>query len=102
MLSDDVHTLQRQVRDLTERLSACRSCLPDNHHNMSMCGGGSGWRQHRKQLRRKQREQKRLKKKTPQKSDEKDKISTKPSTDYNILSDSIDFLFPSSWKTETK
>ena len=98
------------MRDLTERLSACRSCLPATHHNMSICGGGAGWRQHRKQLRRKQREQRRSRKKLSNKSTNANiSSSSTSSTDSftetttktpDIMADTEDYSIFGSWGTD--
>ncbi|KAK8378341.1 hypothetical protein O3P69_011082 [Scylla paramamosain] len=66
--SEYVALLERQLRDLRARVSACRSCLVAPQRKLAMCGGGKAWRDYRQrsrllrsQQRRRRREEKRRK-----------------------------------------
>ncbi|KAK4308690.1 hypothetical protein Pmani_019641 [Petrolisthes manimaculis] len=53
-----LNLLERQVRELMARVSACRSCLARPQKKLAMCGGGKAWREHRRRrklLRRQER-----------------------------------------------
>lgn len=59
---DYIRLLERQVRDLRARVKSCRSCLKRREKRNASCGGGSGWREHRRQEKMIRRQLKKQKK----------------------------------------
>ncbi|XP_042232774.1 uncharacterized protein LOC121873323 [Homarus americanus] len=107
-----VALLERQLRDLRARVSACRSCLTPPQRKLATCGGGNAWRDYRRRrrlLRRMEREQRKERRRQERKNKEQmtnnntssATPTTTPSNKTTTTSSSTPTTTPSSTTTTT-